>query len=263
MVEFVIRNPLGCRPVVSVANHALSRLDQLRDCEGVLCLIVAIEYQRGRLHLPGTRNDMLLMTNALTARGVPAENITQLFDARADRAGILRELQRLRDASRNCSAVVISMSCHGVQTPDRLGHERDGLSECLVPYQESPDRLDRSTLVHDHELAAIAREFDPACAVVWVFDCCHSGTMLDEELVRSAAHGRAPAPMVCIASTRDHEVALAVGGVGRLILALTSRTATFRDLHGRSLSEWQVCQVTWLRGPRTDAHRDAHPLEIR
>ena len=260
MPSILIQDPLGCRPAVTVHRAAQVRsATGASGRNGVQCLVVAIEYKPGRLHLPGTRKDMALMTQTLTARGVPPSNITQLFDARADRAGILRELHRLRDASRHRECVLVCMSCHGVQTPDRLGHERDGLSECIVPYQKSPDTLDVSTLVRDHELAALAREFDPACAAVWVFDCCHSGTMLDTELVRSGAQDRAAAPMVCIAATRDHELALAVGGVGRLILALTSPMTTFGDLHGRTLSKWQVCQVTWLRG---ESNTNIHPLAL-
>lgn len=232
-------------------RHADRRDDRKRGEK--YALVVAIEYKRGMLHLPLTRRDAIITIDTLQKHGYKRENIQLLFDDQATRVTILQALDRLQKASETSSEVTVVMSGHGVQDRDTLGHETDGRCECFVPYQRSGNKVDPRDLIRDAEFANIASRFNSQCAVTWVFDCCHSGTMIDLELVKPAEDSRA-APMVCVSSCRDAQLALAINGVGRLISLLASDVRV-DQLHDKQLSNRQHCRVTWLRGTK---HRN-HP----
>lgn len=240
----------SCRRSEQV-QHRHSRGDHGRTEK--YALVVAIEYKRGRLHLPLTRRDAAITIETLQKHGYKRDNIQLLFDSDATRAIILQALDRLQNATKTSAEVAIVMSGHGVQDRDTLGHERDGHSECFVPFQCSGDKVDPADLIRDTEFAQIASGFDSQCAVTWVFDCCHSGTMIDQELVKRNVGSSRAAPMVCVSSSRDAQLAMAINGVGRLVMLMASDVRV-HQMHDKQLSNRQHCRVTWLRGPKHNNH---------
>jgi hypothetical protein len=90
--------------------------------------------------------------------------------------GMVRALYELaiRSWRENLRTVWIHYSGHGSYMKDRSGDERDGYDECLVPSD-----VRQSGLIPDDFLHRLFRFFNPNTKVVCVFDCCHSGTMVD------------------------------------------------------------------------------------
>jgi metacaspase-1 len=70
--------------------------------------------------------------------------------------------------------VWIHYSGHGSYIADRSGDEKDGKDECLVP----SDYKSRG-LLSDDCLNSLFKLFNPNTRIVFVFDCCHSGTIGD------------------------------------------------------------------------------------
>ena len=64
---------------------------------------------------------------------------------------------------------------HGTQTIDRTGEEKDGKDEAIVPID-----FQRSGLIKDDQLKDILGTIkQPTSSLMIIFDCCHSGTMMD------------------------------------------------------------------------------------
>jgi hypothetical protein len=90
--------------------------------------------------------------------------------------GIMRKLYELaletyRD---DLEFVWIHYSGHGSYIKDESNDEQDGNDECLVPsdYQTTG-------LIPDDFICSLFTYFNPKTRVVFVFDCCHSGTIGD------------------------------------------------------------------------------------
>jgi hypothetical protein len=92
--------------------------------------------------------------------GNPATCSTAILDALVDLV--------ISSYDDSLDVVWIHYSGHGTSIP---GNERDGRDECLVP----SDGL----LIPDNYLADLFRFFNPRTRVVFVADCCHSGTIAD------------------------------------------------------------------------------------
>lgn len=67
----------------------------------------------------------------------------------------------------------VSYSGHGTQTADRGGDEADGLDEAMVPCD-----FKMAGLLTDDKLRTTIR-FGEGSSLMFFFDCCHSGTILD------------------------------------------------------------------------------------
>lgn len=74
----------------------------------------------------------------------------------------------------NYDFVYIHYSGHGSYVPDYSKDEVDGKDEALVP----SDYETKGLLVDDY-LQTIFRQFNPRTKVLCIFDCCHSGTLID------------------------------------------------------------------------------------
>jgi hypothetical protein len=90
--------------------------------------------------------------------------------------GIIQKLYDLAIASykENLEFVWIHYSGHGSHQKDANGDESDGYDEGLVP----SDYETRGLLLDDF-LNRIMEQFNPKTRVLFITDCCHSGSILD------------------------------------------------------------------------------------
>lgn len=211
-------------------------------------LVIGIDYEATPdARLRGCQNDALRARDYLVdARGYPKEAVKVCLDRDSScaegttKAGIIEGILRLATASNreeDLEEVYLHFSGHGTQPRGGGGSdEDDGLDEALVP---SDFRV--NGVLRDDKLNSLLQEFHPRTRVLCVFDCCHSGTMLDlpwkyrcpkvytgsasVERLRHGSGAETPARVLCLSGCRDDQVSMDaynVSGRGRYSGAMTS-----------------------------------------
>ncbi|KZT18444.1 hypothetical protein NEOLEDRAFT_1184307 [Neolentinus lepideus HHB14362 ss-1] len=90
---------------------------------------------------------------------------------------LLRGIQHLVFDARDGDMLVIHFSGHGFQEESKSSLEEDGMDECIVTCDNA--------FLYDKELRRFLVDPLPiGCTLMAVFDCCHSGTLLDLEHYR-------------------------------------------------------------------------------
>jgi hypothetical protein len=146
-----------------------------------LALLIGIDYIGTSSQLYGCINDTANIKSLLVDHyDYKPENITILTDhtdITPTRDNILTQLYNLlqRVHAEEVTQIFISYSGHGTNTRDTSGDEVDGMDEMIVP-------LDFKCISDDH-LCHIIRLLQEHCNVFSLFDCCHSGTILDLECI--------------------------------------------------------------------------------
>lgn len=130
--------------------------------------------------------------------------------------------------------IYIHYSGHGHRTinNDYNDKEADGMDDLLVcmKYEDSEDIPQNrpTTPVYeallDDELSDYVKEMPSNCKMVWFFDCCHSGTMLDLPNIKNKDtimmgqddEQMEGAKVLCISSCREKETSMEFYGVGVL-----------------------------------------------
>jgi hypothetical protein len=146
-------------------------------------LLIGILYTDGPIEsrLNGCLNDALAMRNLLISYfGYSSEDITILSDGerkylKPTRRNILRALAKIVLSSRrSVDELFLFYSGHGYHIKDRSRDEEDGEDECIIPcdYQ-------RRGVIKDDLFRKYFRYVPRSKKVTAIFDCCHSGTMLD------------------------------------------------------------------------------------
>jgi Caspase domain len=167
--------------------------------------------------LSGCINDVRDVAHLLrTDRRLAFDEVLAFDDERTPREttllGMVRNLNALalRSWAERLAAVWIHFSGHGTSVEDKSGDELDGCDECLCPSD-----YERAGVLRDDEVAALLARFNPRTRVVFVSDCCHSGTIADlryrwiapteprEENARAAC----AAPVILLSGARDSETA--------------------------------------------------------
>jgi hypothetical protein len=90
------------------------------------------------------------------------------------RANIIEALQWLVDGAAAGDTLFIHFSGHGEAVRDGSGDEEDGKDEALVPIDGRTAGLIADDVLHD-----IFSTLPRGVTLYCVFDCCHSGTMID------------------------------------------------------------------------------------
>jgi hypothetical protein len=151
---------------------------------GRKALLIGLNYPldpRNRLY--GCVNDVKLMASYLKENcSFDAENVSILSDEQTRNipdtcyVPILERIYELVVASwrENLDLVYIHYSGHGTQITDLSGDENDKLDEGIVP----SDFATRGPIIDD-VLGKAFMQFNPRTQVIAVFDCCHSGSILD------------------------------------------------------------------------------------
>lgn len=154
------------------------RLDNNKPC----ALLIGIEYTRYSRRrvmdrLPGCHNDIKNMTRTLQEKfNVPLANMKLLVD---DFKGQWPTTENIRQGLRwlkntGSKDLWIVYSGHGSHVRDDGNDEPDGQDEVLVP-----DNYMTSGYVRDDALFRFAKSLSSDVKLNCIFDCCHSGSMLD------------------------------------------------------------------------------------
>lgn len=143
-------------------------------------LLIGINYVGTSAELRGCVNDVINMKNFLmNDYGYEDKNIIMLTEVsrkkQPTRENIIKYMNWLVKDNDENSRLFLHYSGHGSYTRDRSGDERDGRDETICPLDYS-----RNGMIVDDDLKKIL--VDPlkkGAKLSCLFDCCHSGTVLD------------------------------------------------------------------------------------
>jgi hypothetical protein len=143
-------------------------------------LLVGINYQDTDSELRGCENDVKHMKEYLiTSRGYLDKNIIELTEntpKKPTAVNIMHALGTLvvKAHVENVEEIFLHYSGHGSYTRDRDSDEDDKRDETIVP-------LDYKTagMITDDQLHDYVSRIPKTCRLFALFDCCHSGTILD------------------------------------------------------------------------------------
>ncbi|MEM8797123.1 MAG: caspase family protein [Pseudomonadota bacterium] len=153
----------------------------------VALLIGVSDYDEtiGLADLRGPANDVVLMRDVLTQRGV--SDIRLLADGvegaeRPTRNAIMSGLAALAAEAEDGDFFIVHMSGHGTRQPDANGDEADGYDEVFLPAdvtRAEPGSQQIPNGIVDEEIGAALAAIRKTGADVWfIMDSCHSGTGL-------------------------------------------------------------------------------------
>jgi metacaspase-1 len=135
-------------------------------------LLVGINYIGSGHELRGCINDANNMYATLAVAGFDVEMITEKD---ATTAGMIAALERLVADTVPGDVIVFHYSGHGSQLPSAT--EADGFEEIICPYD-----LDWVTkIITDKTLRDIFNRVSGGVNTTVILDCCHSGTMLNQD----------------------------------------------------------------------------------
>jgi metacaspase-1 len=125
--------------------------------------------------LNGCLNDIRLMYKIL--KDIYGYTDFQVLDdKRATKKNILKGLQWLCASAKKGDELVVDYSGHGTQVPcttKTAGFEIDNLDECLVPYD-----MDWDDPLRDDDLHQFIMNLPKGVKILFIADCCFSGTLL-------------------------------------------------------------------------------------
>ena len=143
-------------------------------------LLVGINYKGTSQALKGCINDVKNMKSYLVSkRGYKPENIVVLTEEETKKPtcnNIKHELSKLilRSHTQEADELWLHYAGHGYYTVDRDGDEDDGKDETIVPLD-----FKKNGMITDDELHDYLEHLPQKCRMYCIFDCCHSGTILD------------------------------------------------------------------------------------
>ena len=133
------------------------------------CNYIGTEYELG-----GCINDVENIQNKLKSQ-YGFNNILIMSDntsKKPTKVNILDEIKTLLTNSNRGDILFLSFSGHGTTMKDTSGDEKDGLDEMFVP-------LDFNCISDDEIKTFINNNLKKDVTLFALFDCCHSGTILD------------------------------------------------------------------------------------
>merc|ERR1712096_215641 len=146
---------------------------------------------------------------------------TKLFPTKAN---IEKQLINLATITMSGDVAWLVYSGHGEKESDSSGSEEDGEDECICPtvdYDAPTDEWDYDNITDDWLRKEFVYRLEPGSETVAIFDCCHSGTILDLpyqyrddqwRLDNSwRKHMRGDAFVLCLSACRDDETATGFG----------------------------------------------------
>ena len=137
-------------------------------------LLIGCNYRNSEYELNGCINDAMNINQILTESYV-FDNIVIMTDDTPTiptKKNILMEIEHLLQNANSGDVLFLAFSGHGVNLTDRNGEEKDGLDEVIVTLD-----LD---YIRDDELNSLIRShLKKNVTLFTLFDCCHSGTILD------------------------------------------------------------------------------------
>jgi metacaspase-1 len=130
--------------------------------------------------LSGCHNDALNMKNyIMKVHGFDEENIVVLLDdgehESPTKENILAAIAKVASETQPGDALFLHYSGHGTKVADTSGDEADKNDEAIVPV----DYNDVGLIMDDDLYEALVKPLPKGAFAVCLFDCCHSGTVLD------------------------------------------------------------------------------------
>ena len=168
----------------STASAQTASLDPLvlRGPEGgtVRGLIIGIDAYRHYTKLKGAVADARDIEGALRRMGTT--DVTALIDAQADRASVLREIDKLVARTRPNDLIVLSIAGHGTQEPERVkGSEPDGMDNVFLLPEFQPTAAGSQQRILGKEFNHFIKQLELRGAhVMFIADTCHGGGMARE-----------------------------------------------------------------------------------
>jgi metacaspase-1 len=131
--------------------------------------------------LRGCRNDAFDMAAFFQIElQIAQDNITVILDKLATKAGIMAELERLKEISMPGDYLAFSQSSHGTQQFDISGDELDLYDEALCCHDTAGlgNGWDPKTIILDDEFRDYCNQLRPGVLFEAWFDSCHSASGL-------------------------------------------------------------------------------------
>jgi hypothetical protein len=154
----------------------------LRGPEGgeVRALVIGIDAYRNVRALKGAVADARDLESALRRMGT--KDLTALIDGQADRASILREIDRLMARTHTNDLVVLSIAGHGTQEEERVrGSEPDGMENVFLLPDFALTAAGSQQRILGKEFNHFIKQLELRGArVVFVADTCYGGGMARE-----------------------------------------------------------------------------------
>lgn len=186
-------------------------------------LCIGLNYKNTSNELNGCIPDAVQMGKLLESNGFDVDIVTDESKPikSNDLFVILNDLVSKVNRSIQTSKVVIHYSGHGAYIPDYDNDESDGKDEIIV--------TGNNEFITDDQLHSIIKKFKTGTRVFCVFDCCHSGTILDLKYKDNNVDNNKSTiknDIVCISGCKDFQTSSDVtkNGVsgGALTMAILS-----------------------------------------
>ena len=138
--------------------------------------------------LNGCVNDVKMMRDYIKSTGYTDGNIRVLADdldltnTAPTGSEIVKALAWLVKGAKKGDSLFFHYSGHGSQQKDDTGDEADGMDETLVPL----DYAENGCITDDTLFQLMVAPLPAGVSLTCVFDCCHSGTILDLPFLFSA-----------------------------------------------------------------------------
>ena len=139
--------------------------------------------------LSGCANDVRMMRDYIKSTGYEESHMkilsddTELSKTAPTGAEIVKALAWLVKGAKKGDSLFFHYSGHGSQQKDDSSDEVDGMDEVLVPV----DYADNGCITDDTLFQLMVAPLPAGVSLVCVFDCCHSGTILDLPFIFSAS----------------------------------------------------------------------------
>ncbi len=186
-------------------NKTLSELTTKRDNDlkkitnsKYTALLIGIDYKNTKYKLNGCINDVKSMKDYLISKNISSDKILTLTDdtnIKPTKTNIINYFTKLLSNASDGEQLVFFFSGHGssIQKPPEKNKEL--IDEVLVS-------LDLKDIIDDDLNSIIQANLKPTVKLFVLFDCCHSGTMLDLKYNYSMDHGDTE-PIIDNTSTGD------------------------------------------------------------
>jgi len=170
-------------PVVDVSAPDESGVSEL-PVGTKKALIVGINYLGTGVQLGGCINDAKAQHDTLLRHfGFKEGNVRLLTDdnddAKPTKENMLEAMHWLMRDAREGDVLFFHFSGHGSQVTDPTGQEADGKNECLCPVDCMGKPWPAAVIVDDYLNQLFFENLPEGVRLTCVYDCCHSGTMVD------------------------------------------------------------------------------------
>lgn len=167
-------------------------------------LCIGINYTGTPHELRGCHKDANRMSKRLSSKGYKVKKLLDGTNTPPTAINICNELGFLMKKVKPGDCVVIHYSGHGSWIPDKSGDERDNKDECIVASD--------NTFITDDQLLKFAESLPEKSCLFCLFDCCHSGTIMDlqyrvlnNRTIRENKKNNVKCNVVCVSGCMDNQ----------------------------------------------------------